>query len=111
VTPDQGDAFWAYGRSQSLTKLDEPKLIVRVLSLAPQYMLDTDGLVTPGGGDGGPYYLVRPEPSCPEHVKLGETVSYADLMSASGVGWLIQATVGSFGGVGRWCRNLAGLAA
>ncbi len=46
-----------------------------------------------------------------EHVKAGETVSYADLMSASGVGWLIQATVGSFGGVGRWCRNLAGLAA
>ena len=46
-----------------------------------------------------------------EHVKAGETVSYADLMSASGVGWLIQATVGSFGGVGRWCRNLAGFAA
>jgi hypothetical protein len=46
-----------------------------------------------------------------EHVKAGETVSYWDLMSASGVGWLIQATVGNFGGVGRWCRNRAGLAA
>jgi hypothetical protein len=46
-----------------------------------------------------------------ERVKAGETVSYVELMSASGVGWLIQATVGSFGGVGRWCRNLAGFAA
>ena len=33
-------------------------------------------------------------------VKAGETTSHADLMSASGVGSLIQATVGSFGGVG-----------
>jgi hypothetical protein len=49
--------------------------------------------------------------AAPEHVKAGETVSYLDLMSASGVGWLIQATVGNFGGVGRWCRNRAGLAA
>ena len=46
-----------------------------------------------------------------EHVKAGETTSHADLMSAWGVGWLIQATVGSFGGVGRRCRNRAGLAA
>jgi len=38
-----------------------------------------------------------------EDVKAGETVPYADLMSASGVGSLIQATVGSFGGVGSWC--------
>lgn len=70
VTPDQGTAFWAYGRSQSLTKLDEPKLIVRVLSLAPQYMLDSEGLVTPGGGDGGPYYLVRPDADCPYSIHV-----------------------------------------
>ena len=35
-----------------------------------------------------------------EPVKPGETTCHADLMSASGVGSLIQATVGSFGGVG-----------
>jgi hypothetical protein len=35
-----------------------------------------------------------------EPVKAGETTSHADLMSASGLGSLIQATVGSFGGVG-----------
>ena len=46
-----------------------------------------------------------------EPVKAGETTSHADLMSVSGVGSLIQATVGSFGGWGRRCRNRAGLAA
>jgi hypothetical protein len=46
----------------------------------------------------------------PEPVKAGETSSYADLMSASGVGSLIQATVGSLGGRGRRCPNRAGLA-
>lgn len=64
VTP-AGQDFWAYGRSQSLTKLDEPKIIVRVMSLSPCYALDDDSLLVPGGGDGGPYYLMRPEPECP----------------------------------------------
>ena len=45
----------------------------------------------------------------PEPVKACETTFHADLMSASGVGSLIQAMVGSFGGWGCWCRNLAGL--
>ncbi len=49
--------------------------------------------------------------SIPEPIKAGETTSHADLMSASGLGSLIQATVGSFGGVGRWWRNRTGLAA
>lgn len=46
-----------------------------------------------------------------EPVKVCETGSYADLMSASGVGSLIQAAVGSFGGWGGRCRKRAGLAA
>ena len=46
-----------------------------------------------------------------EPVKAGETTSHADLMSASGVGSLIQATVGNCGGWGRRWRNRAGLAA
>ncbi|ALX04164.1 hypothetical protein AERYTH_05345 [Aeromicrobium erythreum] len=74
VTPDPGPNFWAYGRSQSLWKLDEPKLVVRVLSLAPQYMLDTDGLVTPGGGDGGPYYLARPDAACPYSIHVVQAI-------------------------------------
>ncbi|HBF3136013.1 TPA: hypothetical protein KKQ22_004693, partial [Shigella sonnei] len=64
VSPNPGDAYWAYGRSQSLGKLTDPKLIARVLSLTPQYALDTDGFVVPGGGDGGPYYLLRPQAGC-----------------------------------------------
>ncbi|GAA4416983.1 Eco57I restriction-modification methylase domain-containing protein [Georgenia halophila] len=70
VSPDPGPSFWAYGRSQSLTKLDEPKLIVRVLSRAPQYMFDEAGLVVPGGGDGGPYYLLRPDSACPYSIRV-----------------------------------------
>lgn len=64
VTPS-GQNFWAYGRTQSLTKLNEPKIIVRVMSLTPCYALDDDSLLVPGGGDGGPYYLMRPTPECP----------------------------------------------
>lgn len=74
VSPDPGDAFWVYGRSQSLTKLHEPKLVVRVLSLAPQYVLDTEGLVTPGGGDGGPYYLARPDVACPYSINIVQAI-------------------------------------
>jgi photosystem II stability/assembly factor-like uncharacterized protein len=46
-----------------------------------------------------------------EPVKPSETPRHADLMSASGDGSLIQATVGNFGGVGRRWRKRAGLAA
>ncbi len=65
VTPDPGEKFWSYGRSQSLTKLDGPKIIVRTLSLTPCYALDENNLLIPGGGDGGPYYLMRPAEDCP----------------------------------------------
>ena len=74
VKPDPGDRFWAYGRSQSLTKLDDPKLIVRVLSLTPQYVLDDEGLVAPSGGDGGPYYLLRPTENCPYSMRVIQAV-------------------------------------
>jgi hypothetical protein len=47
----------------------------------------------------------------PEAVKPGETsFGYLVCMRASGVGWLIQATVGSLGGVGGQA-NRAGWAA
>lgn len=65
VSPDPGPAFWAYGRSQSLTELDDPKIILRTLSRSPQYVSDPDGLLVPGGGDGGPYTLLRARAVCP----------------------------------------------
>lgn len=58
------ESYWAYGRSQSLGKMTDQKLIVRVLSLQPSYAIDNKGLVVPGGGDGGPYYLIRPSLEC-----------------------------------------------
>ncbi|RFZ15665.1 Type IIS restriction enzyme Eco57I [Mycobacterium marinum] len=64
VEPPPGEAFWSYGRSQSLTRLDAPKIIARVLSLTPRYAIDPDGLVACGGGDGGPYYLLRLNDEC-----------------------------------------------
>jgi hypothetical protein len=54
------DTWYRYGRSQSLAKLDAEKIIVRVLSTVPRYNRDAAGLLVPGGGDGGPYYLIRP---------------------------------------------------
>lgn len=42
-------------------------------------------------------------------VKVGERVCYADLMSASGVGWLIQAMAGSCGGAGGWWAESGGV--
>jgi hypothetical protein len=71
---DPGGVFWGYGRSQALANLDDPKLIVRVLSLAPQYMLDTEGLVAPSGGDGGPYCLVRPDAACPYSINVVQAI-------------------------------------
>jgi hypothetical protein len=73
IQPDPGEAFWAYGRSQSLAELDNPKIILRTLSLSPQYASDPDGLLVPGGGDGGPYTLLRPYDNCPysEPVLIG----------------------------------------
>jgi hypothetical protein len=56
------ETWYRYGRSQSLAKLDDEKIIVRVLSVVPQYAWDPGGLLVPGGGDGGPYYLIRPLP-------------------------------------------------
>lgn len=53
--------FYQYGRSQSLTKFDSPKLIVRVLSLEPRHAYDDRNTVVSGGGN-GPYYVVRPKP-------------------------------------------------
>lgn len=74
VSPDPGAEFWAYGRSQSLNQLAGSKLIVRVLSLTPRYALDTSDLVVPGGGDGGPYYLLRPRNDCPYSIDVVQAI-------------------------------------
>jgi len=50
--------WYQYGRSQSLTKFDRPKIILPVLSVEPRYSFDEANTMFTGGGN-GPYYMVR----------------------------------------------------
>lgn len=55
-----GEQQWyQYGRSQSLTKFDTPKIILPILSLEARYAFDDNNITVTGGGN-GPYYMVRP---------------------------------------------------
>lgn len=56
--------FYQFGRSQSLTKFDSPKIILPALSLEPRYAYDDDNIMVTGGGN-GPYYLLRARPDTP----------------------------------------------
>ena len=51
--------FYQFGRSQSLTKFDSPKIILPILSLEARYAYDDKNIVVTGGGN-GPYYMIRP---------------------------------------------------
>ncbi len=50
--------WYQYGRSQSLTKFDTPKIILPVLSIEPRYAYDDMNIMVTGGGN-GPYYMIR----------------------------------------------------
>jgi hypothetical protein len=56
--------WYQYGRSQSLTKFDSPKIILPVLSTEPRYSYDDSNTMITAGGN-GPYYMVRPRPEAP----------------------------------------------
>ena len=53
--------FYQFGRSQSLTKFDSPKIILPILSLEARYAYDEENITVTGGGN-GPYYMIRPRP-------------------------------------------------
>ena len=57
--------FYQFGRSQSLTKFDTPKIILPVLSREARYAYDATNIMITGGGN-GPYYLIRPVDGTPE---------------------------------------------
>lgn len=57
--------FYQFGRSQSLTKFDSPKIILPILSLEARYAYDESNIMMTGGGN-GPYYLIRPLDGAPE---------------------------------------------
>jgi len=50
--------FYQFGRSQSLTKFNTPKIILPILSIEARYTYDDANIVVTGGGN-GPYYMVR----------------------------------------------------
>ncbi|NOY79786.1 MAG: N-6 DNA methylase [Kiritimatiellaeota bacterium] len=50
--------WYAFGRSQNLTAMESPKLVVQVISQSPRFAFDDRGLYFTGGGN-GPYYGVR----------------------------------------------------
>ncbi len=54
------DAWFQFGRSQNLTKMDLPKLIIQVTANRPTVLLDEQGLYMTGGGS-GPFYGIRPK--------------------------------------------------
>lgn len=57
--------FYQFGRSQSLTKFDSPKIILPILSLDARYAYDENNIMMTGGGN-GPYYLIRSLAGAPE---------------------------------------------
>ena len=56
--------WYQFGRSQSLTKFNGPKIILPVLSLEARYSFDDNNVIVTGGGN-GPYYMIRPLPESP----------------------------------------------
>ena len=64
--------WYQYGRSQSLTKFDTPKIILPILSLEARYAYDDANITVTGGGN-GPYYMIRP--------RAGSAVSNSSLLA------------------------------
>jgi adenine-specific DNA-methyltransferase len=52
------EQWFTFGRSQSLTQMERPKLIVQVLAQSGRYAYDARGIYFTGGGN-GPYYGIR----------------------------------------------------
>ena len=73
--------FYQFGRSQSLTKLSGPKIILPILSIEPRYAYDDSNIMVTGGGN-GPYYMIRP------HVETSVTNDY--LLAVTAVPTLVE---------------------
>lgn len=52
------DKWYAFGRTQNLVQMQDPKLIIQVVSKTGKYAYDGDGIYFTGGGN-GPYYGLR----------------------------------------------------
>lgn len=56
--------WYQFGRSQSLTKFNSPKIILPILSIEPRYAYDDTNIMVTGGGN-GPYYMIHPHDGAP----------------------------------------------
>jgi hypothetical protein len=56
--------WYQFGRSQSLTKFDGPKIVLPILSIEPRYAFDDTNIIVTGGGN-GPYYMIRSRSGAP----------------------------------------------
>jgi len=57
--------FYQFGRSQSLTKFNSPKIILPILSREARYAYDETNIMVTGGGNAH-YHLVRPRADASE---------------------------------------------
>ena len=56
--------WYQYGRSQSLTRFEQPKIVMPVLSLEARYAYDDGNVLFTGGGN-GPYYMIKARNNAP----------------------------------------------
>jgi hypothetical protein len=77
------DRWYAYGRSQNLTQMNEPKLIIQVTAQKPTILFDDHSFYMTGGGS-GPFYGIRPkDPKIPIKYLMG-------ILNSSLFGWIIK---------------------
>ena len=75
--------WYAFGRSQNLTQMYAPKLIIQVTAQRPTVLYDDIGLYMTGGGS-GPFYGIRPKDgSVPILYLLG-------VLNSTLFGWMIK---------------------
>lgn len=62
IDGDAPECFYQFGRSQSLTKFNSPKIVLPILSKEARYAYDEANITVTGGGN-GPYYMIRAKPN------------------------------------------------
>ena len=78
------DQWYAFGRSQNLTEMDEEKLVIQVTAINPTVILDAVGLCMTGGG-AGPFYGIRLRPSAKIESKF-----LLGILNSKVFGWIVR---------------------
>lgn len=80
------ERWYGFSRSQNLTQMDGPKLIIQVLSIEPRLIYDDRNLYMTGGGS-GPFYGIRVKPG------NGDLLFWLGLLNSSLFGRIIAAQI------------------